>query len=169
MRIHLGGDHAAYDTKAAVREHLEAAGHEVVDHGPHHVDPLDDYPVFCLRAAQAVAADEGSLGFVFGGSGNGEQMAANKVPGIRCALAYNTELARLAREHNDAQVLSIGGRMNTIEEALAMADAFVSTPFTGEERHQRRIDMMDRFQSTGELPELPEGEGPAAADGTTRA
>lgn len=111
MRIHLGGDHAAYDTKAAVREHLEAAGHEVVDHGPHHVDPLDDYPVFCLRAAQAVAGDEGSLGFVFGGSGNGEQMAANKVPGIRCALAYNTELARLAREHNDAQVLSIGGRM----------------------------------------------------------
>lgn len=158
MRIHLGGDHAAFDTKQAVREHLEAQGHEVVDHGPTTLDPLDDYPVFCLRAAQAVAEDGESLGFVFGGSGNGEQMAANKVPGIRCALAYNVELATLAREHNDAQVLSIGGRMNTVEEAIAMADAFVSTPFSAEERHQRRIDMMDRFQRTGELPELPEAQ-----------
>ena len=157
MRIHLGGDHAAFDTKQAVREHLEGLGHEVIDHGPFEVDPLDDYPVFCLRAAQATARDAGSLGLVFGGSGNGEQMAANKVPGIRCALAYNTELARLAREHNDAQMLAIGGRMSTIEDSLAMAQAFVETPFSGQERHQRRIDMMDRFQTTGELPALPSG------------
>jgi ribose 5-phosphate isomerase B len=114
MRVHIGGDHAAYDLLVDLVAFLEASGHEVTNHGPHGYDALDDYPVFVLRAAEAVAADPGSFGVVLGGSGNGEQMAANKVTGIRCALCYDDELARLAREHNDAQVISIGARMNTV-------------------------------------------------------
>ncbi|WP_409483441.1 ribose-5-phosphate isomerase [Arsenicicoccus dermatophilus] len=155
MRIHIGADHAALEAKTAMIEHLRAAGHDVVDHGPFTYDALDDYPVFCLRAAEAVAADPDSLGFVLGGSGNGEQIAANKVKGVRAALASSVELARLAREHNDARVLSIGGRFTTPEDALAIADAFVATPYTHEERHARRIAMLDHYERTGELPELP--------------
>ena len=118
----------------------------MTNHGPHDYDAEDDYPVFVLRAAEAVAADAGSLGVVLGGSGNGEQMAANKVPGIRAALCYNDELASLAREHNDAQVISIGARMNTVEEAKAMVRTFLATPFTGDARHERRIDMARRYE-----------------------
>ena len=111
MRVHIGGDHAAFELHQELLTFLADEGHEVTDHGPFEYDAVDDYPVFVLRAAQAVAADPGSRGIVLGGSGNGEQMAANKVAGIRAALCYNTELARLAREHNDAQILSMGGRM----------------------------------------------------------
>jgi ribose 5-phosphate isomerase B len=126
----------------------------VTNHGPHDYDPLDDYPVFVLRAAEAVAADPGSLGVVLGGSGNGEQMAANKVTGIRCALAYSAELAALARQHNDAQVVSIGGRFTAIEEAKEIVATFLSTPFTGEDRHQRRIDMVSAYEADGSMPPL---------------
>ncbi len=156
MRIHIGADHAALEAKTALITHLRDAGHEVTDHGPFVYDAEDDYPVFCLRAAEAVAADPTSLGFVLGGSGNGEQMAANKVEGVRAALCYNPELAELAREHNDARVCSIGGRFTTPEESLAIADTFVATPFSGVERHARRIAMLDHYEASGELPELPE-------------
>ena len=154
-RIHIGGDHAAYELQRELVRWLTEEGHEVVDHGPTTYDELDDYPVFVLRAAAAVAADDGSLGVVLGGSGNGEQMAANKVGGIRAALAYNTDLAQLAREHNDARVISIGARMNTVAEAKDMVTAFVTTAFSGAERHQRRIDMMTAYEADGTLPDLP--------------
>jgi len=152
MRVHIGGDHAAYELLGELVSFLEAEGHEVTNHGPHQLDPEDDYPVFVLRAAEAVAADPESLGVVLGGSGNGEQMAANKVAGIRAALCYNAELATLAREHNNAQVISIGGRMNTVEEAKAMVAAFLATPFSGAPRHQRRIDMVSAYEGSGTLP-----------------
>jgi ribose 5-phosphate isomerase B len=155
MRVHIGGDHAAYELLGELVAFLTAEGHEVTNHGPHAYDAEDDYPVFVLRAAEAVAADADSLGVVLGGSGNGEQMAANKVKGIRAALCYNTELATLAREHNNAQVISIGGRMNTVEEAKAMVAAFLATPFSGAARHQRRIDMVGAYELDGTLPPVP--------------
>ncbi|PRY56343.1 ribose 5-phosphate isomerase B [Knoellia remsis] len=155
MRVHIGGDHAAYDLQQDLIGFLEEEGHEVTNHGPFELDPQDDYPVFVLRAARAVAEEPGSLGIVLGGSGNGEQMAANKVEGVRAALCYNDELAQLAREHNDAQVISIGGRMNTVEEARSMVRIFLSTAFSGEERHQRRIDMVSAYERDGSLPDLP--------------
>jgi ribose 5-phosphate isomerase B len=153
MRVHIGGDHAAYDLLGELVSFLEAEGHEVTNHGPHVMDAEDDYPVFVLRAAEAVAADSGSLGIVLGGSGNGEQMAANKVKGIRAALCYNEELATLAREHNDAQVISIGARMSGVEEAKAMVAAILATPFSHAPRHQRRIDMVGAYEQDGTLPE----------------
>lgn len=154
-RIHIGGDHAAYDLLVDLVTTLTDEGHDVVNHGPHEYDAQDDYPVFVLRAAQAVAADEGSFGIVLGGSGNGEQIAANKVPGIRAALCYSDELAQLARQHNYAQVISIGARMNTVEQARAMVRTFLTTEVVDEPRHQRRIDMISSFETDGTLPDLP--------------
>jgi ribose 5-phosphate isomerase B len=160
MRVHIGSDHAGLELKDHLMATLVDAGHEVVDHGPFTYDALDDYPVFCLRAAEAVAAEraEGadSLGVVVGGSGNGEQMAANKVRGIRCALVWSEETAVLAREHNDANVVSVGGRMHTLEEMARFVEVFLATPFTGDERHVRRIGQMGDYETTGELPPLPE-------------
>ena len=155
MRVHIGGDHAAYDLLGELVTFLEAEGPEVTNHGPHTMDAEDDYPVFVLRAAEAVAADPESLGVVLGGSGNGEQMAANKVKGIRAALCYNEELATLAREHNNAQVISIGARMSAVDEAKAMVAAFLATPFSGAPRHQRRIDMVGAYEQDGTLPPHP--------------
>lgn len=155
MRIHIGGDHAAFELQQTLIRHLEGAGHEVVNHGPFAYDAEDDYPVFVLRAAEAVAADEGSRGVVLGGSGNGEQMAANKVVGIRAALAYSPELARLAREHNDAQVVSIGARFADENLAKAIVDTFLSTDFSDAERHSRRVGMVAAYESTRALPPLP--------------
>lgn len=155
MRIHIGGDHAAYELHQALLDHLEEAGHEVVNHGPFDYDAADDYPVFVLRAAEAVAVDEGSLGIVLGGSGNGEQMAANKVVGIRAALAYSPELASLAREHNNAQVVSIGARFTEVELAKQIVDTFIATDFTDEPRHSRRIGMVSAYETARELPPLP--------------
>jgi ribose 5-phosphate isomerase B len=159
MRVHIGGDHAAYDLKCELVAWLQAKGYDVKDHGPDFMDPDDDYPVAVLRAAECVAGEHGSFGIVVGGSGNGEQIAANKVKGIRAALAYNTETARLARLHNNAQVLSIGGRMNTVEEAKEMVDVFLHTPFSGDERHKRRLAMIWRYEYEGELPKVPAAEG----------
>jgi ribose 5-phosphate isomerase B len=153
--VYLGSDHAGFELKSYLVSHLTGAGHEVVDVGPHVYDAVDDYPPFCIEAARRVVADSGSLGVVIGGSGNGEQMAANKVPGIRAALAYNTETAELAREHNDAQVVAIGARMHTPEEAAAIVDMFLATAFSGNERHARRIALMADYEKTGTPPPLP--------------
>ncbi|WP_432546338.1 ribose-5-phosphate isomerase [Kineococcus sp. SYSU DK004] len=155
MRVHIGTDHAGFELKQHLVEHLRGLGHDVVDHGAPVYEATDDYPPYVLRAAAAVAAEPGSLGIVLGGSGNGEQIAANAVPGIRAALAWSVETARLAREHNDAQVVGIGARMHSAEEAAAIAEAFVATPFSGEDRHRRRIEMLTEYAATGELPPLP--------------
>ncbi len=155
MRVHIGGDHAAYEVLTDLVQFLQEEGHDVVNHGPHGYERLDDYPVYVLRAAEGVAREPGSFGIVLGGSGNGEQMAANKVRGIRAALCYNDEMARLAREHNDAQVLSIGGRMSSEAQARSMARVFLSTAFSHDPRHQRRIDMVSAYEASGTLPDLP--------------
>ncbi|REF37766.1 ribose-5-phosphate isomerase [Thermasporomyces composti] len=152
MRVHLGSDHAGFELKQHLAGWLADHGYEVVDHGPTEYDPDDDYPVFCLRAARGVVADPGSLGIVLGGSGNGEQIAANKVAGVRAALAWNEETAALARQHNDANVLSIGARMHSIEEATAFVQVFLTTPFSGAERHARRIAMLTEYERSGALP-----------------
>ncbi|MDN5571174.1 MAG: ribose-5-phosphate isomerase [Propionibacteriaceae bacterium] len=147
MRVHIATDHAAFDLKQYLVKELTALGYEVVDHGAETYDASDDYPEFILPCAEAVAADPDSLGIVLGGSGNGEQIAANKVAGVRAGLAYNTVMARLTREHNNANVLSLGGRMQSLEDALAMAKVFLETPFSGDQRHQRRIDMLDAYEA----------------------
>ena len=155
MRVYLGSDHAGFELKARIIEWLASAGHEPVDCGPSSYVPDDDYPVYVMRAAEGVAGDQGSLGIVNGGSGNGEQIAANKIPCIRAALAWTDETAQLARLHNDANVLSLGARMYEIDEAVRFAKVFVSTAFSGEPRHARRLAMIAGFEKTGELPPEP--------------
>ncbi|WP_105565311.1 ribose-5-phosphate isomerase [Microbacterium halophytorum] len=159
MRIHIATDHAGLEFSTQLQERLAAAGHDVVDHGPVSYDPVDDYPSFCIRAAQAVVADQRAgaeaLGVVFGGSGNGEQIAANKVEGIRAALVWNLSTAELAREHNDANVISIGARQHTFEEALAFIERFIGTPFSGDERHARRIGKVAAYETDGSLDPDP--------------
>ena len=151
MRVHIGSDHAGLELKNALVEHLKSSGHDVVDHGPHVYDALDDYPVFCIPAAQGVATENGSFGIVLGGSGNGEQMAANKVKGIRAALVWSVETAKLAREHNDANVIAIGGRMHPIEVCKELIDVFLATPFSNDERHVRRIGQVSNFETKGSI------------------
>ena len=155
MRVYLGSDHAGFELKNHLAEHLRGAGHDVVDIGPAVYDAVDDYPPFCVETARRVVADEGSLGVVIGGSGNGEQIAANKVTGCRAALAWSTQTATLAREHNNAQVIGVGARMHSAQEATEIVDAFLATPFSGEPRHQRRIDMLSDYERTGTPPPLP--------------
>jgi ribose 5-phosphate isomerase B len=155
MRVHLGSDHAGFDVKNHLVERLRAAGHDVVDHGPVAYDALDDYPPFCLSVAAAVVDDEGSLGVVLGGSGNGEQIAANKVAGVRAALAWSVETAQLSREHNDANVIGVGARMHELSVVEDIVDAFLATPFSGEDRHSRRIAMLTDYELSGELPPVP--------------
>jgi ribose 5-phosphate isomerase B len=155
MRVYIGSDHAGFDLKNHLVAWLGANGHEAVDCGPHVYDAEDDYPPFCLRTAERTAADPGSLGIVIGGSGNGEQIAANKVKGVRAALAWSEQTAGLAREHNDANVLSVGARMHTQDEAVKFVELFLATPYSHAERHQRRIDMLSRYEATGELPPIP--------------
>jgi ribose 5-phosphate isomerase B len=151
MRIHIGSDHAGLEFKNRIVEHLKNKGHDVVDHGPHTFDPLDDYPVFCIPAAEAVAKEPGSFGIVLGGSGNGEQMVANKVKGVRAALVWSKEIAKLAREHNDANVISLGGRMHDEAFCLELVDTFLATPFSGDERHVRRIGLISKYEKDGSL------------------
>lgn len=152
MRVHLGSDHAGYELKEALKARLVHLGHDPVDHGAEHYVATDDYPPYCLAAAEAVVAEPGSLGVVIGGSGNGEQIAANKVRGARCALAWSTETAELARQHNDANLVSIGARMHDVETALGLVRAFLETPFSEDPRHVRRIAMVSDY-------ELPSGPG----------
>ena len=157
MRVYLGSDHAGFELKNHLVEHLQKQGHDVVDVGPHVYDSEDDYPAFCLHTGARVVADPGSLGVVVGGSGNGEQIAANKIAGVRSALVWRVEIAQLARQHNDSNVCSIGAREHTAEEATGFVDAFLSTQFSGNPRHQRRIDQLTDFESTREVPPLPAG------------
>ena len=155
MRIHIATDHAGLEFSEDLQNHLAAAGHDVIDHGPKTYEPLDDYPSFCINAAQAVVEDQAqgieALGVVFGGSGNGEQIAANKVRGARAALVWNVSTAELARQHNDANVISIGARQHTVDEAKLFIDTFISTPFSGEERHARRIAQLAEYETTGSI------------------
>jgi ribose 5-phosphate isomerase B len=155
VRVYLGSDHAGFELKSAVAEAVAAAGHDVVDCGPSAYQEDDDYPVYVMRAAASVAGDPGSAGIVIGGSGNGEQIAANKIDGIRAALAWNNETARLARLHNDANVLSLGARMHQVQEAVGFALVFLQTPFSGEPRHARRIGEIAGYEKSGTLPPLP--------------
>jgi ribose 5-phosphate isomerase B len=160
VRVYLAADHAGYELKSHLREHLQARGYDVVDVGAHTFDPDDDYPSYCLHAGARVAEDPGSLGIVVGGSGNGEQIAANKVPGVRAALAWSVETARLARQHNDANVLGIGGRMHTLDEAAEIARAFLETSFSGAQRHASRIAQIADYEKSQLLPPLQGGGGP---------
>jgi ribose 5-phosphate isomerase B len=147
MRVYLASDHAGFDLKAAFVAHLKENGHDVNDVGALEYDPDDDYPSFCIDAATRVVADAGSLGVVIGGSGNGEQIAANKVPGVRACLAWSVETATLGRQHNNANILAVGGRMHEVAEAITFLDAFVSTPFSNDPRHQRRIDQLAEYEA----------------------
>lgn len=151
MRIHVATDHAGLEFKDRLTGHLKQKNYEVIDHGAYDYDPEDDYPEFVFSAAEAVADDQrrglSALGVVFGGSGNGEQIAANKVRGVRAALVWNEDTARLAREHNDANVISIGARQHSEEEALRLIDIFIEQPFTEEERHVRRIKQISDFEA----------------------
>lgn len=160
MRVHLGSDHAGLELKEHLLNWLADHGYDAVDHGPFVFDAQDDYPVFCLRAAEAVAedwraGDRRSLGVVIGGSGNGEAIAANKVDGVRAALAWSEETAQLGRLHNDANVVSVGGRMHTLEDMTRFVEVFLTTDFSEDERHARRIAMLTGYEDTGELPPLP--------------
>lgn len=155
MRVHLGSDHAGLELKTAIAAALTASGHEIVDHGPAVFDGEDDYPTYCIRAALGVVSDLGSLGVVIGGSGNGEQISANKVAGIRAILAWSVETATLGRLHNDANVISIGARMHPDADAVSFVEAFLATDFSGVERHARRIAELARYEADGELPPLP--------------
>jgi ribose 5-phosphate isomerase B len=141
MKIAIGSDHAGYRYKEMLTSHLTAKGHAVEDFGTHSDAPAD-YPAFIRPVAQAVARGEFDRGIVLGGSGNGEAIVANRVRGVRCSLCWNVESARLARAHNDANVLSLGQRMLTEEEARAIVDVWLATPFEGG-RHRRRIEMID--------------------------
>ncbi|QUL80683.1 ribose-5-phosphate isomerase [Brevibacterium sp. SMBL_HHYL_HB1] len=153
MKVHLGTDHAGFEFKEVLRTHLEKAGHEVVDHGALEYDALDDYPAFCIAAAQGVVDDRAAgveaLGVVIGGSGNGEQMAANLVKGARTALAWNPEISKLARAHNDAQIVAVGARQHPEDEAIAIVEAFLAEPFSGDDRHARRIAIMADYEEQG--------------------
>ena len=157
MRVYLGSDHAGFELKQRLLDHVRSLGHEPVDVGPHAYDAEDDYPPFIIATATRVAADPGSAGIVLGGSGNGEAIGANKVRGIRCALAFSTDTARLSREHNDANMLSLGARMYDETDALQFVEIFLSTSFSGDERHVRRLAQLGAYEASGEPPALPEG------------
>lgn len=141
MNIAIGSDHAGFEYKERIREYLEQRGHRVTDFGTHSAEPVD-YPLFIRPVAEAVSRGECERGIVLGGSGNGEAMVANRFKGIRCALCWNDHSARLARQHNNANMLSLGQRMMPLETALEIVQLWLETPFDGG-RHQRRIDRID--------------------------
>jgi len=151
--IHIGGDHAGFDLKGEIIRFLEKKEYEVVDHGAHEFDGDDDYPDFVLPVALAVVEDKNSRGIILGGSGQGEAMVANRVQGIRATVFYgepeysDESIINLSRQHNDANVLSIGARFVTEEEALEAIDMWLETSFSEEERHLRRIHKIDEIDS----------------------
>jgi ribose 5-phosphate isomerase B len=155
MRVHIATDHAGMELSAFLVKELEKLGHELIDHGPKVYDALDDYPGFCIAAAQAVVADQlagrEALAIVLGGSGNGEQIAANKVAGVRAALIWNEETARLARDHNDANVCALGARQHSQQEVLELVKVFLGSSFSNDERHVRRIGKIAHFENSGEV------------------
>jgi ribose 5-phosphate isomerase B len=146
MRVYLGSDHAGFELKTHLANYLGTRGYDVVDVGPRAYDPEDDYPAYCIATGLRVVEDDGSLGVVIGGSGNGEQIAANKVVGVRAALAWNAETARLAREHNNANIVAIGARQHPLDEATAFVEIFLSTAFSGNERHARRVAQVAEYE-----------------------
>ena len=164
MRVHLGCDHAGLDLKDHLTAWLTDHGYEPVDHGPFGYDAVDDYPVFCLRAAEGGRRRPrrglDSLGVVIGGSGNGEQIAANKVAGIRCALAWSEETAQLARQHNDANVVSVGGRMHSLEDMTRFVELFLADAVQ-RRRAARSAGSASStaYERTRELPPLPASPG----------
>jgi ribose 5-phosphate isomerase B len=145
VKIAIAADHAGYALKTAVVAHLEGTGHGVVDLGTHSEEPVD-YPPLCAAAGRAVVAGQADYGIVLGGSGQGEQIAANKVHGVRAALCLDLFTARLARQHNDANVLSLGGRIVAPALACAIVDLFLATPFEGD-RHRRRLDQIAAIEA----------------------
>jgi len=155
MRIHIATDHAGLEFSKDLQQHLTASGHDVVDHGPTQYDPLDDYPSFCVNAARAVVVDQlaglEALGIVFGGSGNGEAIAANKVVGARAALVWSVATAELGRQHNDANVIAIGARQHSFDEVTTFVDTFIATPFSNDERHVRRIGQLAEYETSGSI------------------
>src|SRR4051794_26820393 len=151
MRVFLGTDHAGLELKSHLLEVLAAEGFEPVDCGAYTYDAEDDYPPFCFAVGERVVTEPGTLGVVIGGSGNGEQIAANKVAGVRAALVWNDDTARLARQHNDANVVSIGARQHPVEDARRFVEIFLATPFSAEARHQRRIDQLAEYERTGAI------------------
>ena len=155
MRVFLGSDHAGYELKSRLIEWLAAKGHEPVDCGPADYASGDDYPPYVLRAAARTAAEPGTFGIVIGGSGNGEVIAANKVRGVRAALVWSEETAVLGREHNDANVISLGARMHEAATAQRFVELFLTTAYSKEDRHTRRIEMISRYEETGQFPSLP--------------
>ena len=159
MRVHLGTDHAGLELKDHLVRWLRDNGHEPIDHGATAYDEADDYPPYVMRAAAAAVADPDSLGIVIGGSGNGEVMAADKVPGARAVLVWSEETARLGRQHNNANVCSIGARMHDLDTATGFVATFLATPFSGEPRHARRLALVADYERTGDLPPLPTGGG----------
>ncbi|WP_448638317.1 ribose-5-phosphate isomerase [Geodermatophilus sp. URMC 63] len=152
MRVFVGTDHAGLEFKEHLKQALTGAGHEPVDCGAHEYDPEDDYPPFCFEVGERVVVEPGSLGVVIGGSGNGEQIAANKVPGVRAALVWNREIAELARAHNDANVCAIGARQHSVEEATELVLHFLASPWSGEERHVRRIGLIHDYEQNRHRP-----------------
>jgi ribose 5-phosphate isomerase B len=152
MRVFVGTDHAGLEFKEHLKQALADAGHEPVDCGAHEYDPQDDYPPFCFEVGERVVVEPGSLGVVIGGSGNGEQIAANKVPGVRAALVWNRETAELARAHNDANVCAIGARQHSVEEATELVLHFLVSPWSGEERHVRRIGLIHDYEQNRHRP-----------------
>ena len=152
MRVYIASDHAGFELKAALLAHVTELGHEPVDCGAYTYDDQDDYPPPCFDAGERTVADPGSLGVVIGGSGNGEQIAANKVAGVRCGLAWSEETAALARQHNNANVIGIGARMHTVAEASRFLEVFLATPFSGDPRHQRRIDLLSAYEAGHPAP-----------------
>jgi ribose 5-phosphate isomerase B len=152
MRVHLGSDHAGFELKQHLLGWLAERGHEVVDHGADSYRADDDYPPYCVATGAAVVADPGSLGIVIGGSGNGEAIAANKVRGVRAALVWTEDTARLAREHNDANVVSLGARQYSQDVAVRLVEVFLGTPFSGDPRHVRRIGMLADYEESGSVP-----------------
>ena len=151
MRVYLGSDHAGFELKSSLIEHLKSIGHDPVDCGALTYNAGDDYPGPCIAAASRTIADAGSLGVVIGGSGNGEQISANKVTGVRAALVWSDETARLARQHNDANVVAIGARNHPEDDAKRFVEIFLATPFSGDPRHMRRIGQIIEYERTGHV------------------
>jgi ribose 5-phosphate isomerase B len=145
MKIYIASDHAGFELKKVLVSHLELMGHEVVDKGPDHLDPTDDYPDFVSLVAEAITDGDAEYGIVMGGTGTGEAIEANRLFGVRCAVYYGgpEEIIKLAREHNDANILSLGARFISEEEGKRAVDIFLSTKFPGDERHKRRILKLD--------------------------
>ena len=146
MKIAIGSDHAGFETKEEVKKLLKEKGYEFDDLGAVEYDPKDDYPIYGEKVAKAVASGEYDRGIVICGSGIGISISANKVPGTRAAACYNTEMAKISREHNDANILALSGRIKTDQSASEITEVWLETPFSEGERHKRRIEQIEKIE-----------------------